>query len=464
MTVSRLLGILVLALAFLPAQALAHLKLASSTPAHGDTVRTPVSEIVLNFTEAVEASFTTIVVIDAFGRELAVGTSVRAVGGARSQQYVVMFDTPIAGGAFTVSWKVVGKDGHAVNGMFDFVVDTGQPAPATPGITDSARLHAPAHGGHQSEATEIPPLYRPESSIAWIFARWLNFCALLLIVGTVAFRFGVLERAKHVLGEALVVDVDANVRRFAITAAALAILSNLLRLWLQSGSIHGPERMFQSDLLFALILKGGWGRAWLAQTLAAVAFIVAAAIRTEDRSDSWLTALPIAVVAASASAFTGHAAAVQQLAIVPIVDDAIHIMAASAWLGTRAVLLFAAMPRVVRADDGFVKLAKLVNIFSPLALTMAIITVFTGTVSALVQLHAISDLWATPYGRILALKIGVVLLAITIGAYNWRIVKPSLGTEVAAADLKRSARTEVMMAVLILVLTAVLVATPPGSQ
>jgi methionine-rich copper-binding protein CopC len=69
MTLSRLLGILVLALALLPAQARAHLKLASSKPAQGDTVREPVSSITLTFTEAVDERYLTISVLDAFGLE-----------------------------------------------------------------------------------------------------------------------------------------------------------------------------------------------------------------------------------------------------------------------------------------------------------------------------------------------------------------------------------------------------------
>jgi hypothetical protein len=56
--------------------------------------------------------------------------------------------------------------------------------------------------------------------------------------------------------------------------------------------------------------------------------------------------------------------------------------------------------------------------------------------------------------------VGIVLMTLTIGAYNWKVVKPGLGTEVATADLRRSARTEIAMAVIIVIITAVLVATP----
>jgi putative copper export protein len=170
--------------------------------------------------------------------------------------------------------------------------------------------------------------------------------------------------------------------------------------------------------------------------------------------------LPFTVVAASTPAFAGHAAAVQQAALVPIAADAAVMMCTASWLGALAVLMIAAVPRAARTDDGIAKVAMLVRTFSPFALAMAGIAVFTGTVNALVHIAAVSELWATPYGRVLALKVGVVLLTLTIGAYNWKVVKPGLGNEGATANLKQSARAEIAMAAIIVIITAVLVATP----
>lgn len=460
MTFSRILGIFVLALALLPAQARAHLKLESSSPAQGDTVREPISQLTLTFTEAVDEAFFTVTILDAFGRELGVAMNVHPIGASPSKQYMVMLDTPLAGGAFTVRWKAVGKDGHAVTGMFDFLVLSSTTSPSPSPSPLSGEIHPPEHAGHHAATTEIPPLFRPESSLLWLFARWLHFTALVLLVGAVAFRFGVLERARVPLGEVVATDVDDAVRRLALVAAAVVIGANVLRLWLQFGSVHGPERLFDAELMTALLTKGGWGKAWLAQTVAALACLIAVAIKTDDRSDSWYSAIPFAAVVAAAPAFSGHAAAVQQMAIVPILDDAIHVIAASAWLGTLAVLMFAAAPRVLRAEDGFVKLGALVSVFSPLALVTAGIAVFTGALNAFIHINAFSEFWTTPYGRVLALKIGLVLLTMTMGAYNWRVVKPALGTQAASRDLKRSARSEVAMGAIIVVITAVLVATP----
>ena len=308
--------------------------------------------------------------------------------------------------------------------------------------------------------TEIEPLYQPES-VPWILTRWLNFMGLVLMVGAVAFRFMVLERRRDVVADDVALAVDRSTRNLAFGAALLAFAANGTRLWLQSGSLHGSERMWDAALLQTMIMETGWGKAWLAQTIAAAGYAIAVRLRTEQPLESWIAALAFAIAAASTPAFAGHAAAVEQMAIVPIANDAVHLIAASAWLGTLAVLLFAAVPAVVRTShQPFSDTAALVRAFSPIALFAAAVAIFTGTVSAFVHIQAISELWTTPYGRTLSIKLVIVLLTATTGAYNWKVVSPTLGTEAATLHIRRSALAEVVIAAAIIAVTAVLVALP----
>ena len=437
-------------------QARAHLRLESSSPAQGDTVRQPLSQIQLTFSQAVEQRYTVITLLDAGGREIGIGR-LHVVGSLPSKQYMLMLERPLMAGAFSVRWKTAAADGHAVSGMFDFVVDAAESRPS-PAVT-APDGHTDPRAEHHT-ATEIEPLYVPESSLAWIFARWSNFIALLLIVGAVAFRFAVLERARTRVSRTLLNDLDGAVRKLAIFAALTVLISNGLRLWLQSGSLHGSARMWEPELLSAMIFQTGWGKAWLAQTVASFGILVTALVKTEDRLESWFSAAAFAVIAGVTPAFSGHAAAVQQMAIVPVLADAVHVLAAASWLGTLAVLLIAAVPIALHSADGVRAVAALVNAFSPLALTMAGIAVFTGGLNAFAHIDTIPEFWTTPYGRVLSLKIGVVILAMTMGAYNWRVAKPRLGTETATSHLKKSASTEILMGALIVLITAVLVATP----
>jgi len=68
----------------------------------------------------------------------------------------------------------------------------------------------------------------------------------------------------------------------------------------------------------------------------------------------------------------------------------------------------------------------------------------------------------TSYGRTLLIKLAVVLLLVIVGAFNWRRVRPTLATggTAASARLRHSATLELALGVLVLAVTAVLVALP----
>jgi putative copper export protein len=57
-------------------------------------------------------------------------------------------------------------------------------------------------------------------------------------------------------------------------------------------------------------------------------------------------------------------------------------------------------------------------------------------------------------------KLAILGIVALTGLYNWRFVRPRLGTDEATSKLQRSAGMEVAVAVLILLVTAVLVASP----
>jgi copper transport protein len=454
----RIVALLLFACVFWPAQAFAHLKLQASTPAQGDTVRTSLTEIRLVFTQAVEPRYTSLQLRDSNGNAIELGTLV-AVGTGKTREFIYKLSHPVVVGAFVVQWKTAGEDGHVVDGSFDFVVAAAGASGAPP-VPMPADPETNEHAGHDAGAAQLEPLYQSDS-LPWVLARWINFVGLVLMIGAIAFRFAVLQRAQKALAVDVVTNIDARTRDIALLAALVALTGNALRLWLQSGSLHGSERMWDPALLRALVFGTGWGKAWLAQMIAAIGYAIAVRIRTEEPTESWTPAAVFGLAAGATPAFTGHAAAVEQMAAVPIFNDAIHLMAASSWLGTLAILLFAGLPAIVRTSaQPFTDAAALVRVFSPLALFAAAVAVATGTMSAFVHIKAIPELWTTPYGKTLSIKLLIVMLTATTGAYNWRVVSPRLGSESATLHIRRSAFAEIIIAATILAVTAVLVALP----
>jgi putative copper export protein len=142
----------------------------------------------------------------------------------------------------------------------------------------------------------------------------------------------------------------------------------------------------------------------------------------------------------------------------------IHVLAAGLWIGTLFVMLAAGISVVLRhevaRDHRGAIVSDMVYSFSPLALTAAPVLVLFGVIIAWEHLHVLSNLWSTPYGIALIVKLCFVAAVFALGAWNWRRQKPTLGTEPAALALRRSATSEVVVAALVLAATSVLLSIP----
>jgi putative copper export protein len=88
------------------------------------------------------------------------------------------------------------------------------------------------------------------------------------------------------------------------------------------------------------------------------------------------------------------------------------------------------------------------------------VVVVFGLITAWRHLHKLQALWTTPYGYTLIVKLVFVALVFLLGAWNWRRQRPILGTEPAAAAIRRSSAAELTVATIVLIITAVLVSLP----
>jgi copper transport protein len=142
----------------------------------------------------------------------------------------------------------------------------------------------------------------------------------------------------------------------------------------------------------------------------------------------------------------------------------VHSLAAGLWIGTLFVLVVAGLGSLLRDEPSRPRrgaiAADMVNRFSPLAMTMGGVVVLFGLITAWRHLHVLSNLWSTPYGDALIVKLLFAASVFLLGAWNWRRQRPTLGTEEAAVSIRRSATGELAMAMLVLVATAIVVSLP----
>ncbi len=114
----RRLALLPLAfLAATPAFAHAHLK--SATPAEDATLAASPSEIVLEFSEAIEPKFSAIEVDDAKGARV---DKDDLHGDAADARRLAVTLQPLAPGTYKVIWHVTSTDTHKTNGAYQFKV------------------------------------------------------------------------------------------------------------------------------------------------------------------------------------------------------------------------------------------------------------------------------------------------------------------------------------------------------
>lgn len=253
-------------------------------------------------------------------------------------------------------------------------------------------------------------------------------------------------------------------RALRVLLLAVSLLAVVLawRLVQQAAAFADTPGDWASQLSLVLT-RTTWGRGWMMQG-AALLLVAIAAPRAFRAGRPNGIALGAGILALSITpALSGHAVGAPRLAPVAVAMDALHVTAAGAWLGTLFVLLVAAFPaaRLAAPSVGADVLAR----FSPLALASGGIVAGTGLFAAWLHLETLSALWTTDYGLALVRKLVVLAGVAALGAYNWRVVTPRVRATGSLGALKRSALVELALAVALVVLTAVLVATPlPGER
>jgi uncharacterized membrane protein len=285
----------------------------------------------------------------------------------------------------------------------------------------------------------------PGFSATEAFSQLVQFVGWFFAIGAIGFRFGIVRRVREMSDEARTILRADNAALLGVVGIVLLALSLLSVPYLAAITQHKtfaaalPKNLAPLELKMAML------------GLALVGFLL---VRVSS-SIGWTLASIGILVAVLQPLYSGKLAGKV---------NAVHILAASTWLGTLLVLALIGIRGVIRSSSVGIQraqlVADLVNSFSPLALVAASIVAITGVTTAWLHLKRLSALWTTSYGITLVIKLVFVLSVVILGAWNWRRVKPSLGAEGSEETLRRSATMELTFGALVLVATSVLVTLP----
>lgn len=379
---------LIVALLTMPGVTRAHAELISATPAPNASVVEAPAELDITFSEAIDPATASIELFDPQGRAVdGVGDVLVGADGRRASVTLPRLDPDV----YTVSYSIVSVvDGHATAGIYAFLVD---PTGAAPPPADSATSSSPS------------------VDLLTVAARWVALAALLVALG------GMLLWANA--GRSVLADRDLDpappwrLVGFAGLVAAAAVAAYL--------ALAARPITVTSGMQLPLDVAGayGWTPFAIAMRVAVVAAgaagILGLASAGRRATDRWppIVVGGLLIVAVGATSAAGHAASIGGPAYAVL--DAVHLVAAAAWLGALPAAFVLALR--ARPDRGRV-LRVILTRHGRVALIAAPVVVLTGIANSPLVLGSGRDLVASDYGNLLVAKAVLLAAALGIGAVN----------------------------------------------
>ncbi|WP_409332013.1 copper resistance protein CopC [Trujillonella humicola] len=445
--------------------ALAHAELASTTPAENARLAEAPSEVTLTFTEPVSLGSGHARVINARGERV-------DTGDASSDGAVV--EIPLSAGlpeaSYVVSYRVVSADSHPISGAYAFVVGDGELVPA--GSVEAGEDTDPGVGA------------------ALPVARWVGFAGVALAIGVPVFLLTSWtggwrdRRMRHLATSGLLATAVGTLLTFLLQGSYTAgrDLGAVLDPGLISAtasSAFGIALLFR--FAFALLLGVVLALAWRRQRAPSRPLVIAGA----------LAAGGVVVTMAA----VGHPVAGPWPPLA-VASTAVHVAAMAVWLGGLTALLCGVLRRGTATAD----VATVLPRHSRVAFAAVGALVVSGVVQSVREVGTPTALFGTTYGRLLMAKLALVLLLLAAAGISRVWVQQYLGVHrrsargrvtahafaagtldesgVEAAEarqellartaqdevpaLRRSVLVEMLVAVAVLAVTAVLVGTPPA--
>jgi putative copper resistance protein D len=305
---------------------------------------------------------------------------------------------------------------------------------------------------------------------AGIAVRWAHLVATVMVVGAFAALL-LAGRSRWVTGRAWEERVLAWSRGLLLAALGAGVLALAHQAALAEGRAAAA---LEPGSLVRLLLETQGGHVWLARhgLLVVLAGFVLARPDTSGRPD-WLAvrgeAALLAMAALMLGGIAGHAAAVDSGTALAVAADGLHLLATGAWVGALPPL--ALLLRAAARDGGadarpYAVIA--VRRFSWLALSAVLVLAVTGLWNTRVHAGTVAGVVGTPYGRLLLVKLGLLVPILALAATSRRVLLPALsgdGATVGRPAMRRLAlfmSVEAGLALAILALVAALGITPPA--
>ncbi|MEU9026065.1 copper resistance protein CopC [Streptomyces sp. NPDC048383] len=417
------------------APATAHAALTASDPQDGAVVATAPAQVTLSFSEQVAMGDDSIRVMDPQGRRVDTG-ELRDMCSGSIIRYGTALHTGLPNGTYTVAWQAVSADSHPISGAFTFSI-------GAPSATNVALPTQQAGGG---------PV-----GVVYGIARYAAYAGFTVLVGGAAFILLCWRR-----GSAQPSLQKLVVRGWVTLTAATLVMLALRNPYTGSGKfadvfdLAGLQAVLETKTgasfvsrllllgaaaLFVAVLFGAYARHQQASGSGEAGSAgpdgpdgpdgPAGEGKKQPNDLAFGLGIGGAVVAAGIAAtwaLSEHASTGIQTGIA-MPADVLHLLAVATWLGGLTALLVALykVPDIER---------DAVRRFSKVAFVSVAVLVVTGVYQSWRQLGSWSALTDTSYGRLLMIKVGLVLVLLGIAwlSRKWTARLADAPTEAAADE------------------------------
>jgi copper transport protein len=345
------------------APASAHASVVDTDPLDGSVLTTSPDRLRVTFNETIRLSADAVELYDSTGKPV----SARVTGQGSS---LAVSPEQLAAGTYALTWRVISADGHPVAGSLSFSV-----------VRPSATVVDPPSG----------PVVEAGSPLAEVH-HGIAYAVLLLAVGLLVFRVFLLPE------HAVAAEATSRLERLLLTAAVIAGVLSATLAALDAGS-------------------------WLSSGLVVVGLAVAVAGARKGAFSSVSTWTRVGLVAAllalASETVVGHTRAAEPVVGVILVDLA-HLAAGAVWFGG-LVGLALALPSLARRGSLAV---ETVSRFSTWGAAALAILVSAGLVLTWRIVQTWDNLWHSPFGHVLLVKVGLVAVVAGVAAVNRFVLLP----------------------------------------
>ncbi len=287
---------------------------------------------------------------------------------------------------------------------------------------------------------------------ALALCRFAHFLAAMLVFGASAYLWAYAP-------EGLRLALSPAVRRLALIASLVVLVTAIAWLMLESASMADDwSAAIDPAAVGSVLTDTTFGHAWAAHLVLAAALVALVALGPPAR---WTATSFVSAALLASLGLVGHAA-MQTGAEGALhrTNHAVHLMAAGAWIG--GLIPFAMCLRAYERDDLRRDAVRAMAGFSFWGQFIVAAIVLTGVVNIALTSHQPPLPPTTPYRALLAAKLVIVAMMISLALFNRFVLAPRLKASAnALATLRATSLAEIALGCVVIALVSVFALLDP---